>query len=112
MIRLGTLAKDASMGRNQILAVALFSLSCLGYSITSANAGWFGPSNYAECMIEKMKGQPFSMSEFVAETCTLQFACNYKFSQEYKKCINNDGFTWAGQSDSCTKLAFHNCTDP
>lgn len=76
------------MGRNQILAIAFCSLAFLGYANTSANAGWFGPSNYNECMVEKMKGQPWNMGEIVAETCTHQFACNDKFTAEYNRCLN------------------------
>ena len=45
------------MGCNQILVIMFCSLARLGYANTSANAGWFGPSNYEECVLEKMKGQ-------------------------------------------------------
>ena len=50
------------MNRNQTLAITLCSLACLGYSTRSANAGWFGPSNYDECVLEKMKGQKWFMA--------------------------------------------------
>jgi hypothetical protein len=41
-----------------------------------ANADWFGPDNYEECVLEKMKGQPKEMM------WTAQTACEKKFSFE------------------------------
>jgi hypothetical protein len=64
------------MRRNQILAITLCSLACLGYPNRSANAGWFGPSNYEECVLEKMKGQSSYM------LATAQNACRLKFPPE------------------------------
>jgi hypothetical protein len=67
------------MRRNQILAITLCSLACLGYANTSANAGWFGPSNYEECMLEKMKDQsPYMLK-------TAQDACRAKFKDDSKE---------------------------
>jgi hypothetical protein len=58
---------------NQILAITFCSLACLGYPNRSANSGWFGPANYDECMLEKMKGQGYYMAEIAKETCRLKF---------------------------------------
>jgi hypothetical protein len=64
------------MKRNQILAITLCSLACLGYPNRSAKAAWFGPSNYEECVLEKMKGQSSYM------LATAQNACRLKFPPE------------------------------
>jgi hypothetical protein len=69
------------MRRTQILAITFCSLACLGYANTSANAGWFGPSNYEECVLEKMKGQQGYMLK------TAQDACQAKFKDESKEVL-------------------------
>ena len=74
------------MRRNQILVVTLCSFACLGYSSTSANGGWFGPSNYNECMVDKMKGQPWNMGQIVATACALQFVCDAKSAAGFSEC--------------------------
>ena len=61
------------MNRNQTLAITLCSLACLGYSTRSANAGWFDPSNYEECVLENMKGQGRYMFPTAREACLLKF---------------------------------------
>lgn len=67
------------MRRNQILVITLCSFASLWYSNKSANAGWFGPSNYEECMLEKLKegrGQATYLVEDYAKTaCRLKFPC-------------------------------------
>jgi hypothetical protein len=60
------------MGRNQILALTLCSLAGVGYVNTSATAGWFGPSNYNECVLDTMKGQNAYMIEFAQAFCRKQ----------------------------------------
>jgi hypothetical protein len=59
------------------------------YSNRSANAGWFSPSNYSECMLDKMKGLPWNMEEIVAKACILQFACNDIFKADFLKCLQD-----------------------
>jgi len=61
------------MYRNQILVLTLCSLACVGYANTSATAGWFGPSNYDECVLNKMKGQGPYMLPRAQQTCRDQF---------------------------------------
>lgn len=98
------------MGGRQLLTIAFCSLVCVGYANTRAHAGWFGPSNYSECMIEKMKGQPWNMSELVEATCTLQFACNDKFASAFRKCMGNAGsMVSAGTAASCQEEARQYC---
>jgi hypothetical protein len=93
------------MRRSQILAMTFCSLACLGYPTRSANAGWFGPSNYDECMLDKMKGQPWTMGEIVAKACILQFACNDKFTADFGTCMRDPtlGFNY------CAREAFQYC---
>jgi hypothetical protein len=95
------------MGRNQILAIMFCSLAFLSYENTGANAGWFGPSNADECLLEKMKGQLPGMFEIASAACIYQFACNAKFTEEFRKCLTNDvGSQW------CARYVFHYCNDP
>jgi hypothetical protein len=62
--------------RNQILAIAVCAFACLLYSNKSTTAGWFGPSNYDECVLDEIKGQPAYMY-FQAH-----LACQAKFPQQ------------------------------
>jgi hypothetical protein len=39
----------------------------------AANAGWFGPNNYEECMLDKMKGQTDSMYLTARTACAKLF---------------------------------------
>ncbi len=61
------------MGRSQIVAVTFCSLTCLGYANMSAHAGWFGPSNYQECLLEEMRGQSPYMLPSAAAVCNRKF---------------------------------------
>ena len=63
------------------------SLACLGYAETSANAGWFDPNDYDECVLEKMKGQPVQMVDIAVEYCALKFPCNAKFKEDFLSCL-------------------------
>jgi hypothetical protein len=96
------------MWRNQILAITFCSFACVGYANTSAYAGWFGPSDYNECMLQKMKGQPEYMLDIAATACAYQFACNDKFKAEFGQCV--DGLPAPG-AVYCMREAFHYCND-
>ncbi len=63
------------MGRRQLLAITLWSLGGLGSANMSASAGWFGPSNYQECVLGEMKGQPAYMLPNAEKACALRFPC-------------------------------------
>jgi len=61
------------------LASLLFLLSCFG----TAHAGWFGPKNYDECILENMKGVTI-----VQAVWAIKSSCRAKFPQacrEWKK---------------------------
>ena len=41
--------------------------------MNTATAGWFGPDNYEECVVDKMKGQDKSMLKMVEKACEAKF---------------------------------------
>jgi hypothetical protein len=96
------------MGRNLIPAITFCSLACLAYANTSAKAGWFGPSDYNECVLQKMKGQSQYMFEIASTACFYQFACNAKFKHEFGQCLTD--FPILG-SQYCAGQASHYCND-
>lgn len=51
-----------------------------------ASAGWFGPSTYRECILDKMKGQNQGMALMVADMCYRKFACNAQAKESYRTC--------------------------
>ena len=62
-------------------------LFLLFYIISSQSiAGWFGPDNYEECVLEKMKGQNVLMIVIVRAACEKMFPYEKKL-QNYKKNI-------------------------
>lgn len=82
------------MTRNQILSITLCCLTCLWYSTVSVNAGWFGPSNYQECVLGKMKGQAGDMLPTAQSACNLQFPCPDKYHKDeydagFGECIDS-----------------------
>lgn len=40
-----------------------------------AYAGWFGPSNYEECVLNKMKGQKADIEDTARDACRIKFPC-------------------------------------
>jgi hypothetical protein len=50
-----------------------FFLSLLVVFPHCAIAGWFGPDNYEECMLDKMKGQDKSMRSIANNACLATF---------------------------------------
>jgi hypothetical protein len=61
--------------QRQISAVTFSFLACIGYTTTGAHAGWFGPSDYQECILDTMKGRPMYMMETAKHSCEQQFPC-------------------------------------
>ena len=69
-------------------AVGLVALSTV-----AAHAGWFGPSNYTECMIDGMKGQPSAMKGTISKACESKFPCasaaqQAAYLERRKSCIS------------------------
>ena len=56
-----------------------------------AIAGWFGPDNYDECIVDKMKGQEKSMMSRVVSACRSKFPQPYSIAE------------YAGWSDKSSK---------
>jgi hypothetical protein len=61
------------MTRSTFFAVTFGVIFCAGYMNSSANAGWFGPSSYDECVVENMKGQAVYMMPTVRNVCSEKF---------------------------------------
>jgi len=87
------------MGGRQLLTIAFCSLVCVGYANTLANAGWFGPSTYHECVLDEMKGRPQYMMGTVNKDCTAKFCTFVPPTEEqtanaqeyYNRCQNEKG---------------------
>lgn len=61
-------------------------LVCIGFILSilaplDARAGWFGPDNYEDCILEKMKDQPRNMMPYAED------ACEKKFPYEKINCL-------------------------
>ena len=56
-----------------------FSLVLMGLFLPlgAANAGWFGPSTYNECILAEMQGRPAYMMGTVEKDCQAKF-CAYR----------------------------------
>jgi len=50
-------------------------IAALLLSTSGAKAGWFGPSNYRECVLNEMKGTAASMLPTVKGLCNERFPC-------------------------------------
>lgn len=54
--------------RNLLIAGLILSTS-------GAHAGWFGPSNYRECLLDEMKGKQTNLLPVVKGLCNERFPC-------------------------------------
>ncbi len=55
-------------------AIAIFSVLALFILMPfDVRAGWFGPDNYEDCVLEKMKDQPRNMMYLAQEACEKKF---------------------------------------
>ena len=52
------------------ILTTLALILCISFGV---QAGWFGPSNYEECILIKMKGQDRSMFRFAKDACEQEF---------------------------------------
>ena len=51
---------------------------CIGFVLSvlmplDVRAGWFGPDNYEDCILEKMKDQPRNMMSYAQDACEKKF---------------------------------------
>ena len=63
-------------------------IAALLLSTSGANAGWFGPRNYRECVLNEMKGTAASMLPTVKGLCNKRFPCAEPTPGEYAECNN------------------------
>jgi hypothetical protein len=80
------------------------------FALTSTSAyagwlsGWFGPGNYNECMLGKMKGMPWNMAEIVSQQCVEQ-VCSAKFNEEFHECRR-----LGGAPQQCVGISTNRCS--
>lgn len=57
--------------RNKVVAIVVLAVFCMPLV---ANAGWFGPSDYGECILESMKGVTSDKAAIlIARSCREKF---------------------------------------
>jgi hypothetical protein len=66
----------------------------LASSSAAAVAGLFGPSNFEECMVEKMKGQSESMLGIVHQLCREKFPVKEPKRTKVHPRANDLEYTW------------------
>jgi hypothetical protein len=99
------------MSVTYLATIAVFTLTCVFYSDRLANAGWFGPNDYHECLIDKMKGQNVFMLRMVETECLTQFACNSKARTSFQTCLNNLQMLDQDTVNVCSTLAAAYCNE-
>ena len=87
------------MSRRNLVKIILCSLFFIIYTDATAFAGWVGPSNYDECVLDKTSGQSMSTYQVV----TIQQACRDLFPPEPREVLL-DEFT--------TVIQYKDCSDP
>lgn len=98
-----------TMTIDRMVAIAVCGLVCVLYSYKHAAAGWFGPSNYNECLIDKMKGQNALMMPRAAAECLTQFACNAEARNDFRQCLERALVIDAISVDTCSTEAAKYC---
>lgn len=86
------------MGRRQFAFITLCSLACIAYTNYSASAGWFGPSNYDECLLDKTSGSMLSIFQLL----TIQKACRDLFPLDSNETVLDE---------SGKTIQYSNCSD-
>jgi hypothetical protein len=103
------------MKRNQILAIAFSALGLFSYPYRVAHAGWFGPSNYDECLIDKMKGQTIYMLGVAQGACLKLFPPPPKAPEPSKApelvLLNKDFIKWETRPNSDSTGTFMTIID-
>lgn len=74
--------KNASLFSMMAVLVVIFL-----FGASSVQAGWLGPSNFDECVLEKMKGQAPNMIGVARSACQLKFPVEVLLQEgiHYKK---------------------------
>ena len=97
-----------SAGDSEVFRICLASIILL--SVTTVNAGWFGPSTFEEC-IDKyiVSAKTNYASDAVIMSCSLEFK-KKKTDAKYKsyyKCIRQD--VVKAQSEKSAKIMAYRC---
>lgn len=79
-----------------MLRFIYYTLSIAFFYTTTAQAGWFGPSNYQECVLDKMKGQPMYLLQTAEDACMKSFPRSSECYVEKDKCKAEAGGNWDG----------------
>ncbi|GAB6111556.1 hypothetical protein [Desulfomicrobium salsuginis] len=80
-----------------IIRPLFYSFVFIFFYSSVATAGWFGPSNFDECVIEGMKGQDKSMVRLVAKMCEKKFPFEKKLSFDY---LGHIKYEWIPRQES------------
>src|SRR4051794_28110669 len=72
-------------GKNYIIISA--NIAFVFWTNITANAGWFGPSTYDDCVLDGMKGRPRYMIDTVNSSCRSKF-CSYREETDYEKQVD------------------------
>jgi hypothetical protein len=87
--------------RSQGPIVLIVSLSMAIFASAShTNAGWLGPDNFAECMVDAMRGQVQAMAELAAQACSAKFPASAPPPTEVLLDENNSTVRWDFCSDA------------
>jgi hypothetical protein len=86
------------MGWRQFAFITLCSLACIAYTNCSASAGWFGPSNYDECLLDETSSPMLSIFQLL----TIQKACRDLFPLEPEETVLDE---------SGKTILYSNCSD-
>ena len=103
------------MVRNASLVLVLFSVETFACSGGTATAGWFGPKNYQECVLERMVGKKQYMLETAEKACDLEFPCpdeNHKaeYSEVLSACRRHAANSEAERRATCERRWPRNTT--
>ena len=61
------------MRKRRLCWITLSVLAAISVTKSPVYAGWFGPSNYDECVLDKMKGQSPAMLYHAEAACRIEF---------------------------------------
>lgn len=91
------------MNINKYCVSALSMFFVVAFPLSS-NAGWFGPSNFDECMVKEMKGQPSNAYGHVYALCRNRFPTEEPKKKRYG--IKPDAFKYSWRQGQINATLF------